>query len=120
MAIGQSEALVSDRPTDYIVKTVATLFPLNPFKKLILAAYKNVIIRALQVCNAEQMHKYTKHPEKTQRMDYPSRNNPGSQSLPLINKHSLLNSLSFCLYVLLARRTNVSQYVYGINIPHLE
>ncbi|EJW04163.1 hypothetical protein EDEG_01538 [Edhazardia aedis USNM 41457] len=61
----------------------------------------------------EQRHKDTKHPEKAQRMDYPSRNNPGSQSLPLINKYSSSNSLSFCFYALFARRTNVSPLVYG-------
>ncbi|EJW02455.1 hypothetical protein EDEG_03128 [Edhazardia aedis USNM 41457] len=64
----------------------------------------------------EQRHKDTKHPEKAQRMDYPSRNNPGSQSLPLINKYSSSNNLSFCLYALFARRTNVSPLVYGNNI----
>ncbi|EJW04922.1 hypothetical protein EDEG_04165 [Edhazardia aedis USNM 41457] len=61
----------------------------------------------------EQRNKDTTHPEKAQRMDYPRRNNPGSQNLPLINKHSSLNSLSFCLHALFVRFTNLSSLVYG-------
>ncbi|EJW03165.1 hypothetical protein EDEG_02470 [Edhazardia aedis USNM 41457] len=61
----------------------------------------------------EQRHKDTKHPEKGQRLDYLRRNNPGNESLLLINSHSILNSLSFGLYALFARHTNVSPLVYG-------
>ncbi|EJW04151.1 hypothetical protein EDEG_01555 [Edhazardia aedis USNM 41457] len=43
----------------------------------------------------EQRNKDTKHPEEGQRMNQPIRNNPGSQSLLLIYKHSLLNSRAF-------------------------